>query len=105
MDMSQIMEKAQQFQQKMAEMQSEMAQKRISRTVGGGMVSVTVNGNNELLELKIDREVINPDESEMLQDLIVAAVNDAMKESKGMMQQELSKFTGGMGLNIPGLFG
>ena len=89
MDMSQIMEKAQQFQQKMAAMQGEMAQKKVSRTVGGGMVSVIVNGNNELLELKIDKEVINPDEPEMLQDLIVAAVNDAMKEAKEMMQAEL----------------
>lgn len=105
MDMSQIMEKAQQFQQKMAEMQGEMAQKKVSRTVGGGMVSVTVNGNNDLLELKIDKEVINPDEPEMLQDLIVAAVNDAMKEAKEMMQSELGKVTGGMGLNLPGLFG
>ncbi len=105
MDMNQIMQQAQQFQAKMAEMQEELGQKRITKTVGGGMVSVTVNGKNELLELKIDKEVINPEEQEILQDLVVAAVNEAMKEAKGMMQDGVGKLTGGMGLNMPGLFG
>jgi DNA-binding YbaB/EbfC family protein len=105
MDMSQIMEQAQVFQKKMAEMQDELALKTITRTVGGGMVSATVNGKNDLLELKIDKEVINPAEAEMLQDLVIAAVNDAMKEAKSLIQGELGKITGGMGLNVPGLFG
>jgi hypothetical protein len=105
MDMNQIMQQAQQFQQKMSELQAELGEKRITKTVGGGMVSVTVNGKNDLLELKIDKEVINPDEQEILQDLIVAAVNEAMKEAKAMMQEGLSKLTGGMGMNLPGLFG
>lgn len=103
--MNQIMQQAQQFQQKMAEMQEELGRKKITRSVGGGMVSATVNGKNELLELKIEKEVINPDEQEILQDLIVAAVNDAMKESKAMMQDGLGKLTGGMGINLPGLLG
>ncbi len=105
MDMNQIMQQAQQFQQKMTEMQEEMGHKKITKTVGGGMVTVTVNGKNEILELKIDKEVINPDEQEILQDLIVAAVNEAMKESKAMMQEGVGKLTGGMGMNLPGLFG
>ena len=105
MDMNQIMQQAQQFQQKMSELQAELGEKRITKTVGGGMVSVTVNGKNDLLELKIDKEVINPEEQEILQDLIVAAVNEAMKEAKAMMQEGLSKLTGGMGMNLPGLFG
>lgn len=105
MDMSKIMQQAQQFQKKMAEMQEELGRKKITKTVGGGMVSATVNGKNDLLELRIDKEVINPDEQEMLQDLIVAAVNDAMKEAKATMQDGIGKLTGGMGINLPGLFG
>lgn len=105
MDMSQIMQQAQQFQAKMAEMQEELGRQKITRTAGGGMVSVTVNGKNDLLELKIDKDVINPDDPEMLQDLIVAAVNDAMNEAKSVMKDGLGKLTGGMGINLPGLFG
>ena len=105
MDMSQIMQQAQQFQTKMAEMQEELGKKKITRTAGGGMVSATVNGKNDLLELKIEKDVINPDDQEMLQDLIVAAVNDAMKEAKALMQDGVGKLTGGLGMNVPGLFG
>ena len=102
MDMNQIMKQAQQFQQKMGQMQEELAQKQITSTVGGGMVSATVNGKHELIALKIEKEVIDPEEAEMLQDLIVAAVNDAMKQAQDMIQSEMAKLTGG--LKIPGLF-
>ena len=105
MDMNQIMQQAQQFQTKMADIQNEMAGRRMTSTVGGGMVSATVNGKNELLAIKIDQEVINPDDPGMLQDLIVAAVNDAMHQAKEAMQSEMSKLTGGLNLNIPGIFG
>ena len=105
MDMNQIMQQAQQFQTKMADIQNEMAGRRMTSTVGGGMVSATVNGKNELLEIKIDSEVINPDDPGMLQDLVVAAVNDAMHQAKEAMQSEMSKLTGGLNLNIPGIFG
>ena len=105
MDMNQIMQQAQQFQTKMADIQNEMAGRRMTSTVGGGMVSATVNGKNELLAIKIDQEVINPDDPGMLQDLVVAAVNDAMHQAKEAMQSEMSKLTGGLNLNIPGIFG
>lgn len=102
MDMNQIMKQAQQFQQKLGQMQEEMAQKQVTSTVGGGMVTATVNGKHELVALKIEKDVIDPNDSDMLQDLIVAAVNDAMKQAQNMIQSEMSKLTGGM--KIPGLF-
>jgi hypothetical protein len=101
MDMKQIMEQAQQFQQKMAEVQQELAKQEITSSVGGGMVTAKVNGKNELLSISIDKEVINAADQEMLQDLVVAAVNDAMKKAREAMQGEMSKMTGG--LNLPGL--
>nr|MBF0220950.1 YbaB/EbfC family nucleoid-associated protein [Desulfobulbaceae bacterium] len=101
MDMTQIMQQAQQFQKKMADVQQQLAQQVITSTVGGGMVTATVNGKNELLSLSIEKEVINPEDQGMLQDLVVAAVNDAMKKARDAMQSEMSKMTGGM--NIPGL--
>lgn len=102
MDMSQIMKQAQQFQQKMGQVQEELAQKQVTSTVGGGMVSATVNGKHELIALKIEKEVIDPNDPVMLQDLIAAAVNDAMKQAQEMAQSEMAKLTGG--LKIPGLF-
>ena len=102
MDMNQIMKQAQQFQQKLGEMQGELAQKQVTSTVGGGMVTATVNGKHELIGLKIEKEVIDPNDSDMLQDLIVAAVNDAMKQAQDMIQSEMAKLTGG--IKIPGLF-
>ena len=102
MDIQKLMEQAKDFQGKMAGMQEELAKKQVSSTVGGGMVSVTVNGRNELVELRIEPEVINPDDPQMLQDLIKAAVNDAMQKAAEMGKAEMAKLTGG--LNIPGLF-
>lgn len=102
MDMNQIMKQAQQFQQKMGQTQEELAQKQVTSTVGGGMVSATVNGKHELIALKIEKEVIDPSDPVMLQDLIAAAVNDAMKQAQEMAQAEMAKLTGG--IKIPGLF-
>ena len=102
MNMEEIMKQAQQFQQKLGQVQEELAQKTVSATVGGGMVSVTVNGRHELLNISIDKEVINPDDPVMLQDLIVAAVNEAMKKAQEMIQSEMGNLTGG--IKIPGLF-
>ena len=102
MNMDQIMKQVQQFQKGMGKVQEELAEKEVTSTVGGGMVSVTVNGRNELLSLSIEREVIDPDDPAMLQDLVVAAVNDAMKKAREMAKTEMSKLTGG--INIPGLF-
>ena len=102
MDIQKLMEQAKDFQEKMAGMQGELANKQVSSTVGGGMVSVTVNGRNEIVDLKIEAEVINPGDPQMLQDLVKAAVNDAMKKAAEMSKVEMAKLTGG--LNIPGLF-
>ncbi len=102
MDMNEIMRQAQQMQQKLGQVQDELANKSVTATVGGGMVSVTVNGRNELLSIHIDKEVINPDDQVMLQDLIVSAVNEGIKKAQDMAQAEMRKLTGG--LNIPGIF-
>ncbi len=102
MDMSEIMRQAQQMQQKMSQVQNELAGRTITASVGGGMVSVTLNGRNELLSVHIDREVINPEDQTMLQDLIVSAVNEGIKKSQDMAQAEMRKITGG--INIPGIF-
>jgi DNA-binding YbaB/EbfC family protein len=102
MDMSEIMRQAQQMQQKMSQIQNELAGRTVTASVGGGMVSVTLNGKNELLSVHIDKEVIDPVDQEMLQDLIVSAVNEGIKKAHDMAQAEMRKITGGM--NIPGLF-
>lgn len=102
MDMSDIMKKAQQMQQKLSQVQNELSDKTVTASVGGGMVSVTVNGRNELISIQIDREVINPEDREMLQDLIVSAVNEGIKKAQDMAQAEMRKLTGG--INIPGIF-
>ncbi|NOX26510.1 MAG: YbaB/EbfC family nucleoid-associated protein [Deltaproteobacteria bacterium] len=105
MDMDKIMQQAQQLQQRMSVVQNELAKQKITSSVGGGMVTAVVNGKNELLEIKIEKEVIDADDPAMLQDLIVAAVNDAMQKSKEAAQGEMSKLTGGLNMNIPGLAG
>ena len=101
MDISSLMKQAQDFQQKMGQVQEELAKKTVSSEVGGGMVKVTVNGRQELLSIQIEKEVVNPDDVEMLQDLIIAAVNDAMGKAREMIQSEMGRLTGG--LKIPGL--
>jgi hypothetical protein len=95
------MEQARGMQEKMAKIQQDLAQKTITGSSGGGMVLVTVNGQGDVLSMSIEKTVIDPDESEMLQDLIVAATNDAIRKSKELSKQELGQLTGG--LNIPGL--
>ena len=102
MDMNEIMRQAQQMQQKMSQVQNELAGRTVTASVGGGMVSVTVNGKNEVLSVEIDKEVINPEDRTMLQDLIVSAVNEGIRKAQDMAQAEMRKLTGGV--NIPGLF-
>ena len=101
-NMMSMMKQAQKLQAKMVEMQAEMGNRTVSAQAGGGMVEATVNGRQELLSLRIDKEVVSPDDVEMLQDLILAAVNEALNRSREMMAQEMGKLTGGM--QIPGLF-
>ncbi|HEX9883775.1 MAG TPA: YbaB/EbfC family nucleoid-associated protein [Desulfobaccales bacterium] len=100
--MMSMMKQAQKLQAKMMEMQSELGNRTVSAQAGGGMVEAVVNGRQELVSLRIDAEVVVPDDVEMLQDLILAAVNEALNRSREMMAQEMSKLTGGM--QIPGLF-
>jgi DNA-binding YbaB/EbfC family protein len=97
-----IMKQAQLMQQKMARMQQELENRQVEASSGGGMVTAVVNGKQQLLSLNIERSVVDPEDIEMLQDLVMAAVNEAVKKSQDMMQEEMAKITGG--LNIPGLF-
>ena len=101
MDLNSIMEQARGMQEKMAKIQEDLAQKTITGSAGGGMVMVTVNGQGDVLSIAIENAVIDPDEAEMLQDLIVAATNDGIRKAKELGKQEMSQLTGG--LNIPGL--
>ncbi len=101
-NMMNMMKQAQKLQAKMVEMQAELGNRTVSAQAGGGMVEAVVNGRQELVSLRIDQEVVSPDDVEMLQDLIFAAVNEALNRSREMMAQEMSKLTGGM--QIPGLF-
>lgn len=96
-----IVKQAKKIQEKMAKLQEELALRTVEASAGGGMVTVVVNGRNELLSIRIERDVVNPEDLEMLQDLILAAVNEGMRKSQEMMATEMSKITGG--LNIPGM--
>jgi hypothetical protein len=100
-DMGNMMKQAQKLQSKMLKLQEEMAEKTVEASSGGGMVKVVANGRQQLLSIQIEKEVVDPDDLEMLQDLILAAVNEALLKSQEMVTGEMSKLTGGM--NIPGL--
>jgi len=97
-----MMKQAQQMQQKMERIQAEMEKREVEASSGGGMVSVVANGKQQVLSIKIDPSAVDPQDVDMLQDLIMVAINEALRQSQDMMQQEMSKLTGGM--NIPGLF-
>ncbi|MBW2284256.1 MAG: YbaB/EbfC family nucleoid-associated protein [Deltaproteobacteria bacterium] len=102
-NMGQLMKQAQQLQTKMAKLQEELGEQIVEASAGGGMVNVTVNGRQEIVSIRIEREVIDPEDAEMLQDLILAAVNDGMTRAKNMVNDEMGKLT--KGLNIPGIPG
>ena len=95
------MQQVKMLQEKMAKIQEELSLKTVESSSGGGMVTAVVNGRQELVQLKIDRQVIDPEDVEMLQDLVLAAVNDALRKSQDLAAGEMSKVAGG--LNIPGL--
>jgi DNA-binding YbaB/EbfC family protein len=103
-----MMRQAKALQDKITRMQEELGAKTVESSVGGGMVVARANGRQELLSIALEPEVVDPDDLEMLQDLIVAAVNDVLKKSQDMVAEEMSKLTGGLkmpgGLKIPGLF-
>ena len=99
MNIQQMMKQAQQMQERM---QKQMAELKVEATAGGGMVTVTMNGAKQVLALKIDPEAVSKDDVEMLQDLILAAINDAQRKADEAMQKQMSGMLGG--LKIPGMF-
>lgn len=99
--MGNLMKQAQKLQAKMLKLQEELADKTVETTSGGGMVKVVANGKQQVVSIEIEKEVVDPDDVDMLQDLILAAVNDALTKSQDMVSSEMSKLTGGM--NVPGM--
>ena len=96
-----MMREAQKLQAEMLKMQEEAKKKTVEATAGGGMVAVVASGGGEIVSIKIEQDVVNPDDVEMLQDLVMAAVNEALRRAQEMVNQEMSKLTGG--LQMPGL--
>ncbi|WP_066634213.1 YbaB/EbfC family nucleoid-associated protein [Desulfolucanica intricata] len=101
-NMNKMMKQVQKMQAEMAKMQEELGNRTVETTAGGGVISVVANGKQEIVAIQIKPEAVDPEDVEMLQDLVLAAVNDALKKSQEMVAKEMSKITGG--LNIPGLF-
>lgn len=101
MNIQKMLKQAQQMQEKLAEAQSELADKTVESTVGGGKVTVVANGAGDVLSIKIDPAVIDPEDPEMLEDLVLAGVRQAIEDAKKMAGDEMGKLTKGM--NIPGL--
>jgi len=97
-----ILKQAQQMQAKISQLQEEMAGKTVEASSGGGMVNIVMNGKQEVVSVRIEPEVVNREDVEMLQDLIAAAMNEAVRKSHEMVTEEMKKITGG--LSIPGLF-
>ncbi len=101
-DLGGLFKQAQEMQSKMAEVQRDLAEKRVEVSTGGGMVKITANGVNEILSIHIDDELINMNDREVLEDLIIGAVNEVHRKVKDLAQEEMTRFTGGV--KIPGLF-
>lgn len=101
-NMQNMMKQMQKMQKQMTEAQEQLGEKKIEGTAGGGMVTVVVTGHKEIVDVIIKPEVVDPDDIEMLQDLVLAATNDALKKADDITNQTMGKFTKGM--NIPGLF-
>jgi len=96
-----MLKEAQKLQAQLEALREEVAKKKVEATAGGGMVRVEANGNGEIVSIKIEREVINPEDAQMLEDLVLAACNEALRKSRELVQAEMGKITGG--LRIPGL--
>ena len=99
--MGNMLKQAQKLQSKIFKLQDQLADKTVETTVGGGMVKAVANGRQELLSIKLEPEVVDPDDVQMLEDLIVAAVNDVLKKAQEMVTEEMTKLTGGF--KIPGI--
>jgi DNA-binding YbaB/EbfC family protein len=101
MDVTAMMKQARQMQEKVQNLQDELAQKTVEASAGGGMVSVVANGRQEIISVRIAPEVVVPDDVTMLEDLVSAAVNEALRSARALMQEEMTKITGG--ISIPGI--
>lgn len=101
--MGNIMKQAQRMKAELHRLQERMAQTRVEGSAGGGVVTAVADGNQNIVEVRLKPEIVDPEEVEMLQDLIVAAVNEARRQSQELMNEEMTKITGGLELNIPGL--
>jgi DNA-binding YbaB/EbfC family protein len=101
-NMGNMMKQVQKMQKQMQQKQEELKEQTVKGTAGGGMVTITANGHKEIIDIEIKPEAVDPDDVEMLQDLVLAAMNDALKQVDELVGKEMGQFTGGM--NIPGLF-
>lgn len=102
MDIQQLLKQAQVFQENMQKVQDELASRNFSFRAGGGMVTATVNGRGELVDLRVEPEIIAADDQVMLRDLVLAAVNGALREAREQSRSEMAKLTGG--IDLPGIF-
>lgn len=102
MDMRFLMKQAQEMQKKMEAIKEQLSHKELKVSSGGGMVELLINGQQEIKEIHINRDIIDPEDKEMLEDLVQAAVNEGIRQSKEMVNEEMKKLTGG--INLPGLF-
>jgi DNA-binding YbaB/EbfC family protein len=100
-NMGNLLKKAQEMQEKMAKLQEELGEKTVEASSGGGMVTVVANGKQEIVSIKIDPEVVDANDVEMLEDLVLAAINDALYQAKQLVSEEMSQLTGGV--KIPGI--
>jgi nucleoid-associated protein EbfC len=101
-DMNKMMKQVQKMQADMAKMQEELKDKTVEATAGGGVIKVVANGQHEVIQITISPEVVDPEEVEMLEDLVTAAVNEALRKAQEMVSEEMAKITGGM--KLPGIF-
>jgi len=103
-NMQKMLKQVQKMQQDMAKLQEELNERTVEATAGGGMVKAVVNGKQELVSLTINPEAVDPEDVEMLADMVMAAVNEGLRKAKEMVAEEMGKITGGLNLNLPGLF-
>jgi DNA-binding YbaB/EbfC family protein len=104
MDMNKLMQQAQEMQEQLQKVQEEAANETVEATAGGGMVTVTANGAGEIVEIKIAKEAIDPDDPEMLADLVLAAVNEALRSAQRLVESKVGPLLGGLGgLGLPGM--